>query len=50
MIELNKMRNCKARLKKLKATRVIGLIDSYRRILGLTEIEERLQSLENREH
>ena len=36
----------KARLKKLEATRVIGLIDSYRRTLELTEIEERLQALE----
>jgi len=26
---------------------VIGLIDSYRRTLELTEIEERLQALEN---
>ena len=28
-------------------TRVMGLIDSYRRTLELTEIEERLQALEN---
>jgi hypothetical protein len=28
------------------ATRVMGLIDSYRRTLELTEIEERLQALE----
>ena len=27
-------------------TRVMGLIDSYRRTLELTEIEERLQALE----
>ena len=40
------MRNFKSRLKKLEATRVIGLIDSYRRTLELTEIEERLQALE----
>ena len=37
----------KARLKKLEATRVIGLIDSYRRTLELTEIEERLQAVES---
>ena len=30
-----------------EATRVMGLIDSYRRTLELTEIEERLQALEN---
>ena len=30
----------------IEATRVIGLIDSYRRTLELTEIEERLQALE----
>jgi len=47
MIELNKMSNCKTCLKKLKATRVMGLIDSYRRTLELTEIEERLQALES---
>ena len=29
-----------------EATRVMGLIDSYRRTLELTEIEERLQALE----
>ena len=29
------------------ATRVMGLIDSYRRTLEQTEIEERLQALEN---
>ena len=40
------MRNFKTRLKKLDATRVIDLIDSYRRTLELTEIEERLQALE----
>ena len=28
------------------ATRVMGLIDSYRRTLELTEIEERIQALE----
>ena len=31
----------------LKEQRVMGLIDSYRRTLELTEIEERLQALEN---
>ena len=30
----------------IEATRVMGLIDSYRRTLELTEIEERLQALE----
>ena len=30
----------------IQATRVMGLIDSYRRTLELTEIEERLQALE----
>ena len=40
------MRNFKARLKKLDATRVIDLIDSYRGTLELTEIEQRLQALE----
>ena len=39
------MRNLKARLTKLEATRVMGIIDSYRRSLELTEIEERLQAL-----
>ena len=34
-------------LTPIEATRVMGLIDSYRRILELTEIEERLQALEN---
>jgi len=33
-------------LTPLEATRVIGLIDSYRRTLELTEIEERLRALE----
>ena len=33
-------------LTPIEATRVMGLIDSYRRTLELTEIEERLQSLE----
>ena len=33
-------------LTKLEATRVMGLIDSYRRTLELTEIEERLKALE----
>ena len=35
-------------LTPLEATRVMALIDSYRRILELTEIEERLRTLENR--
>ena len=35
------------RLKKHTTPRVMGLIDSYRRTLELTEIEERLQALEN---
>ena len=30
----------------IEGTRVMGLIDSYRRTLELTEIEERLQALE----
>ena len=34
-------------LTPIEATRVMGLIDSYRRTLELTEIEERLQALEN---
>ena len=34
-------------LTPIEATRVMGLVDSYRRILELTEIEERLQGLEN---
>lgn len=33
-------------LAPIEATRVMGLIDSYRRTLELTEIEERLQALE----
>ena len=33
-------------LTSIEATRVMGLIDSYRRTLELTEIEERLQALE----
>ena len=33
-------------LTPIEATRVMGLIDSYRRILELTEIEKRLQALE----
>lgn len=31
----------------LEATRVMGLIDSYRRILEVTDLENRLQSLEH---
>ena len=34
-------------LTPIEATRVMGLIDSYRRTLELTEIEERLQALAN---
>ncbi len=33
-------------LSPIEATRVMGLIDSYRRTLELTEIEKRLQALE----
>jgi len=33
-------------LTPIEGTRVMGLIDSYRRTLELTEIEERLQALE----
>ena len=40
------MRNFKSRLKKLEATRVIGLIDSYRRTLELTDIETGITALE----
>ena len=36
----------KSELTPIEATRVMGLIDSYRRTLELTEIEERLQALE----
>ena len=35
------------KLTPIEATRVMGLIDSYRRTLELTVIEERLQALEN---
>ena len=35
-------------LTPIEATRVMGLIDSYRRTLELTEIEDRLQALENK--
>jgi hypothetical protein len=31
----------------IEATRVMGLIDSFRRTLVFTEIEERLRALEN---
>ena len=37
----------KGNLTPIEATRVMGLIDSYRRTLELTEIEQRLQVLEN---
>ena len=37
----------KGKLTPIEATRVMGLIDSYRRTLELTEMEERLQALEN---
>jgi len=33
-------------LTPIEATRIMGLIDSYRRTLELTEIEQRLQKLE----
>ena len=36
----------KGELTPIEATRVMGLIDSYRRSLELTEIEERLRALE----
>ena len=36
----------KGELTPIEATHVMGLIDSYRRTLELTEIEERLQALE----
>ena len=34
------------KLTPIEATRVMGLVDSYRRTPELTEIEERLQALE----
>ena len=37
----------KVELTPIEETRVMGLVDSYRRILELTEIEERLEALEN---
>jgi hypothetical protein len=36
------------KLTPIEATRVMGLVDSYRRTLELTEIEERLQALESK--
>ena len=36
----------KVNLTPIEGTRVMGLIDSYRRTLELTEIEDRLQVLE----
>jgi len=36
----------KGELTTIEATRVMGLIDSYRRTLELTDIEERLRTLE----
>ena len=36
-------------LTPIEATRVMGLIDRYRRTLELTEIEQRLQALEHRD-
>jgi hypothetical protein len=36
-------------LTPIEATRVMSLIDSYRRTLELTEIEQRLQTLEHRD-
>ena len=35
-------------LTQIEATRVMRLIDSYRRSLELTDIEERLQALEEK--
>ena len=35
-------------LTPIEATRVMGLIDGYRRTLELTEIEERLRALEEK--
>ena len=37
----------KGELTPIEATRVMGLINGYRRTLELTEMEERLQALEN---
>jgi len=37
----------KRELTPIEATRVMGLVDSYRRTLELTEIEERLKALES---
>ena len=34
-------------LTPIEGTRVMGLIDSYRRTLELTDIEQRIQSLES---
>lgn len=34
-------------LTPIEATRVMGLVDSYRRTMELTEVENRLQALEN---
>ena len=39
--------NNNGEITSIEGTRVMGLIDSYRRILELTEIEERLRALEN---
>jgi len=39
----------KGELTPIEATRLMGLIDSYRRTLELTEIELRLQALEHRD-
>ena len=36
----------KGELTPIEGTRVMGLIDSFRRTLELTEMEERLQALE----
>jgi hypothetical protein len=36
-------------LTPIEATRIMGLIDSYRRTLEVTEIEQRLQALEDRD-
>ena len=53
-MDASKAANCvlkavsEGELTPIEATRVMGLIDSYRRTLELTEIEERLPSLGDR--
>ena len=34
-------------LTPLEAARIMGLVDSYRRVLELTDLEDRLAALEN---